>query len=61
MNTPINTHFNVTDQELAAANGGNIILDGPAYMMGGLGIYMGYGIYKGYQATKRAERMKQKT
>ena len=23
MNTPINTHFNVTDQELATANGGN--------------------------------------
>ena len=24
MNTPINTHFNVSDQELAAANGGAI-------------------------------------
>ena len=51
MNTPINTHFNVSDQELAAANGGGFA--GPLIKGAGKAIAKGVAAWFGWEAASR--------
>ena len=54
MNTPINTHFNVSDQELAAANGGGIgAVAGPLIKGAGKAIAKGVAAWFGWEAASR--------